>query len=180
MKGFFSVVLALFTACGTKVPSVPVQAQPVALPTRPPPSPRIEVLHEVLLNGVVAQFMGRRVPEGVSGRYGVEGIRFQFDDGRSLPFIPLGTLYFSDWRFDIDSPDGLHLLLLQDRYGPYHVVRVDQLADYLDGGKPAWEFGHKDPNGSAWIHEGGRWQSNTEILYRAGLTTLFEDSFSLE
>jgi hypothetical protein len=124
--------------------------------------------------------MGIAVPSGMTERFGVTGLRFVFDDGREMPFVPQGTLYFSDWRFDIASPDGTHVLLLQDRYGPYHVVRVDGLAAYLDGGKPDWSFGYQDPEGSAWIHEGARWESAGGVHYRAGLTTLADFSFELD
>jgi hypothetical protein len=133
----------------------------------------------VQLNGVVAEFMGERVPAGISERYGVVGLRFVFEDGRKVSFKPSGTLYFSDWRFDIASPDSRHILLLQDRYGPYHVVRVDRLSAYLADGKPDAEFGYANPEGSAWVHQSGRWTAADRVVYRAGLTSLADFEFVL-
>jgi len=138
------------------------------------------LLHEVQMEGVRAQFWGVTVPQDVSKRFGVRGLRFVFEDGNSINFTPRGQLFFTDWRFDILSPDGQHLLLLQDRYGPYHVVRTDGLAAYLGGGDPGWSFGYENPEGSAWVHEAAQWSSATEILYSAGLSDMFPFRFALE
>lgn len=183
MKALFLFVFFLLTACSSiqiltpKVPAPEVRTKPA---NRPVVRPRIEVLHEVQLGGVVAEFLGEKVPGGVSERYGVVALRFVFEDGSKQSFKPQGQLYFSDWRFDIASPDGANVLLLQDHYGPYHVVRVDRLAEYLKGGEPDWEFGYKNPEGSAWVHEAGRWESTTRVAYRAGLTTMNDFEFELQ
>jgi hypothetical protein len=183
MKALFLPVFCLVTACssvqtiGPKVPDPEVRTKPG---NHPVVRPRIEVLHEVQLDGMVAEFLGEKVPGGVSERYGVVGLRFVFEDGSKQSFKPQGQLYFSDWRFDIASPDGANVLLLQDHYGPYHVVRVDRMGEYLKGGEPDWEFGYKNPEGSAWVHESGRWESPTTVAYRAGLTTMSEFEFELQ
>jgi hypothetical protein len=172
-------VLAACSASQTRLPEVPeptVLSRPV---NRPTVRPRVEVLHTLQLKGVVAEFMGERVSGGVSEQFGVVGLRFVFEEGPKISFKPSGMLYFSDWRFDIASPDGEHVLLLQDRYGPYHVVRVERLSEYLGGGEPDFEFGYKNPEGSAWIHEGGRWIGPGRLVYRAGLTTLSDFEFEL-
>ena len=54
----------------------------------------------------------------------------------SPPFRPLGELYFSDWSFEVFSPDGKWALLLQDRFGRYHVVSTQNLRAYLEGTVP--------------------------------------------
>jgi len=159
------------------VPSPEVRSKPT---NRPTVRPRMEVLHTVQLDGVVAEFLGEKVPGGVSERYGVSGLRFVFEDGSKKSFNPRGQLYFSDWRFDVASPDGANVLLLQDHYGPYHVVSVSRLGEYLNGAEPDWEFGYKNPEGSAWVHEFGRWTSATTVAYRAGLTTLNDFEFELK
>jgi len=138
------------------------------------------LLHELVLEGVRAQFWGLHVPESVSKRYGVRKLLFVFDDGRSIDFSPRGQLFFTDWQFDVLSPDAQHVLLLQDRYGPYHVVRTDGLVAYLEGGEPAWSFGYRDSEGSAWVHEAAQWSSDREILYSAGLTDMFPFRFVLD
>jgi hypothetical protein len=182
MKISVFIGLSVLVACSASQTRMPDVAEPAvrSRPTNAPTvRPRVEVLHEVRLSGVVAEFMGERVPAGVSEQFGVVGLRFVFEEGRKMSFKPLGTLYFSDWRFDIASPDGEHILLLQDRYGPYHVVRVDRLIEYLGGGEPDFEFGYKNPEGSAWVHEGGRWTGPRRVAYRAGLTELSDFEFEL-
>ncbi len=42
----------------------------------------------------------------------------------------MGTVYFSDWEFDVISPDGRHVLLMQSHYGPYHIDGVPGAAGH--------------------------------------------------
>jgi hypothetical protein len=86
--------------------------------------------------------------------------------------VPSGDVYFSDWSFDIASPDGRWLLLPQDRYGPYHIVGVGRLSAYLAGGEPDHTLQQlpEDLSHGALIHEGGSWVSDSEVEYRAGLS----------
>lgn len=37
------------------------------------------------------------------------------------------------WSFHIFDENGLYIVLLQDHYGPYHVVTIKDLKDYLTG-----------------------------------------------
>ncbi|MEW5734713.1 MAG: hypothetical protein AB1921_07655 [Thermodesulfobacteriota bacterium] len=69
----------------------------------------------------------------------VEQLLFEFPDGQRIPFKPSGTLYFDDWTFNIFSPDYRYVVLMQDRYGPYHVVPIKELRDYLTGKKSPFE-----------------------------------------
>jgi len=87
----------------------------------------------------------------------------------ALRFQPAGTLYPSDWTFDLLSPDGNHLLLLQDHYGPYHIISFAHLAQYLDGhGQPDylvdWQF--PESNADAVLSQ-GRWLTNNMIAFAA-------------
>ena len=86
-----------------------------------------------------------------------------------LLFRPTGTLYPSDWRFDLVSPDHNHLLLLQDHYGPYHIVSFAHLAQYLEGHKAPdylvdWEFPGSDVDA---VLSQGRWLSEDVIAFSA-------------
>lgn len=179
MRFFGSGFGVMLGACATAqvVPPVPVSAPVVALEQ---PDVREEVIHEIALDGVLLRFWGSRVPMGVRESFGVTALDFVFGSNEPQRFVPSGALHFSDWRFDIVSPDEAHLLLLQDRYGPYHVVRVDQLQGYLNGAEPAYQFGYQNPEGSAWIHEGARWVGSTTVNYRAGLTTTMDFEFELD
>lgn len=123
---------------------------------------------KVVINGdVSAHFWGERL-ELVPLTYGVQELRFTFEgDPKSYPFKPEGTLYASDWTFDIYSPDGDHVLLLQDRFGPYHLVPLDDLKAYLKGEKePAHVIGQKaDEDQPAAVHGNARWRSPFELEY---------------
>lgn len=170
-------VALLGCSSGQVVPPDPV-SEPLA------PKKRVvvedEVVHEIAVAGVRIRFWGNAVPDGVRSSFGVTRMDVVLEGGEVLPFEPKGSLYFSDWRFDVLSPDETHVLLLQDRYGPYHVVRVEALGEYLRGGEPAYSFGYANPEGSAWIHEGARWVDSETVTYRAGLTTQQDFEFRLQ
>jgi len=125
-------------------------------------------IHAVTVHGITAHFGGEKTPVEVDAplEYGVEALWFTFGgDRRSYVFKPKGELFFSDWSFDLFSPDGAHVLLLQDHYGPYHVVAADRLKDYLIGrAKPDYVVTKRgrrtDP---AMVHSGGHWISAGEI-----------------
>ncbi len=93
--------------------------------------------------------------------------RFAGDD-RDYPFKPQGELDFSDGRFEIFSPDGRRVVLKQDRFGPYHIVIVDRLKDYLTGrAMPSDVVGRPPRAGQvAAVHENARWLSAEELEYR--------------
>ncbi len=105
-----------------------------------PPSPNSaeaaeqenEVLHEIQVGEARLRWVGMAPPEGTPRSYGVEALEL-VQGGRRLVFRPGGTLNFSDWSFDVLSPDGRWVVLLQDRHGPYHAVRVEHLAAYFAG-----------------------------------------------
>ena len=87
----------------------------------------------------------------------------------ALLFRPTGTLYPSDWRFDLVSPDHNRLLLPQDHYGPYHIVSFVHLAQYLEGHKGPdylvdWEFPGSDVDA---VLSQGRWLADDVIAFSA-------------
>ena len=101
---------------------------------------------------------------------GTESLSFLLPNTEeTLRFQPTGTLYPSDWTFDLLSPDRNHLLLLQDHYGPYHIISFAHLAKYLDGyGQPDysvdWQF--PESNADAVLSQ-GRWLTNDVISFSA-------------
>jgi len=64
----------------------------------------------------------------------VENIRFTFaGDARVYEWEPDGGFEETDWDFEIFSPDGEWVVLLQSTDGPYHVVATSRLKQYLLG-----------------------------------------------
>jgi len=127
-------------------------------------------IHAVTVRGVTAHFGGEKPPVAVDAPldFGVQALWFTFDgDSRSYLFKPKGELFFSDWSFDLFSPDGAHVLLLQDHYGPYHVVATDRLRDYLMGrAKPNYVVTRRGrPTDPAKVHRDGHWLSAREIQF---------------
>lgn len=97
---------------------------------------------------VSAYFYGEEV-DLAPREFGVRRLAFRFDgDNREYAFTPAGDLFETDWRFDIFSPN--HVLLLQDRFGPYHVVRLTDLKAYLTGDvEPNYVVGDRPEDASA-------------------------------
>ena len=111
--------------------------------------------------------------------YGVEALWFRFagDPGR-YRFAPRGTLYFSDWQTDVFSPDGARVVLLQDRFGPYHVVASERLREYLREGlrgeaEPDLEIGWETatPTSFVPVHGEIRWLGPRTIEVHYGSET---------
>ena len=125
-------------------------------------------IYAVTSRGVTAHFGGEKPPSGVSLEFGVSVLWFTFE-GEDTPyvFMPEGELFFSDWRFDLFSPDGAHVLLLQDHYGPYHIVATHRLKDYLLGhAKPDYVVTQMTkPGDPALVHSEGHWVSEKEIRF---------------
>jgi hypothetical protein len=134
-----------------------------AIAQEQPPSSE---LHQVTAGQVTAHFGGDPVEGESPLKYGVTDLSFTFaDDQRVYRFRPQGELFFSDWSFDVFSPDGVHVLLLQDHYGPYHVVEVLNLKAYLEGeAEPDFVVSadildNPPPSGAAAVHHDARWIS---------------------
>ena len=133
-------------------------------PDQPYGDTRRQTLRKITARSVTAEFVGARDPSGPA-TYGVKELWFTFEgDDRRYRFSPEGTLHFSDWSFDIFSPTGAFVLLLQDRYGPFHVVHVSHLKDYLLGNRQADQtVGRRGAPAS--VHSDARWESPTEFSY---------------
>lgn len=122
----FGVAVSL--ACGGVPPTDAVQPAD----EQPTPEEEVSVLHEAKVAGGVLRWTGMVPPEGTPKTFGVEKLAFTSPTAAG-EFTPEGTLQFSDWSFDVVSPDGAWVVLLQDRHGPYHAVRSERLAAYLSG-----------------------------------------------
>jgi hypothetical protein len=126
----------------------------------------------VSVGDVTAHFAGVREKEESDSplEYSVTRLWFTFrNDRQRYVFRPKGELFFSDWRFDIFSPGGRHVLLLQDRFGPYHVVSVDKLRKYLRGrAEPDHVLDGNASGGSttAGVHHEGRWTSSDTVEFK--------------
>jgi len=138
-------------------------------------------LHSVrtIVRGPVsAHFMGEAEPQSPPN-YGVRELVFTFEgDPRRYPFRPEGTLFFSDWSFDaIFSPGGSYLLLPQDHFGPYHVVRAENLKRYLAGeAAPDHVIDQPGAGGRpAAVLSDARWLSETALHYTASCCGETED-----
>ena len=169
---FFSVLLAVaVTGCaGASAPmGNPVPASAAPAMAEPPGKARASspgVLHTVRSGSVTAHFRGERPAGGFPPEFGVSALWFSFaGDPARYTFTPAGELYFSDWRFDIFSPDGEYVLLLQGHYGPYHIVSVRRLKGYLAGKAGPDHIVGKSPRSGdpAAVHGGGRWTSAREV-----------------
>ena len=130
-------------------------------------------------HAVVARFFGHP-PESEPGEpvppvsFGVTRLCFVFGGGACVPFKPRGQLFFSDWRLEIFSPDGAFVLLLQDRFGPYHAVRIERLKAYLGGAAPDDVIVDRPspPGGFVPVHADAHWTGNRTFEFSAqGETT---------
>ena len=139
----------------------------------PPPAPQVPKtvsidggFHAVECGKVTAVWSGSDADlpnEGLTPKsYGVTGLVFRFDDGASVPFTPKGELTFSDWSFDVFSPDCSSVALLEDHFGPYRVVSTSSLQTMA--GAAAVEA---PKEAEASVHGQWRWVSATQFEFVA-------------
>lgn len=115
---------------------------------------------------VTAEWLGHLPEASAPKSYGTEGLRFRLPSG-VISFEPQGQLTFSDWSFEVFSPDCAWVLLLQDSAGPYHLVATEQLGAYLRHEGPPAAVLQRPPQSSAAIHHQQRWLSATELEFFA-------------
>lgn len=165
--------VALAAACTGASKEAPKAAPAVKTPATAAQSKFPVVVKSDAAGTAEAHFEGEAPPADLKVPlvFGTTRLYFTFKDSKTaLEFKPAGELYFSDWTFDVFSPDGKWVLLLQDRFGPYHVVATSRLADYLQGkAQPDKVVTVPRPAGQqALVHSQGRWISPTEIEYQVG------------
>jgi hypothetical protein len=135
--------LCLVTACKKDPPPAEVKAAPPVVPVAAASPSEVAVAgayHAVKCGDVTAVFSGSAddLKElAIDGKpapksYGVKGLTFVFADGTSHAFTPSGELQFSDWSFDVFSPDCARVTLLQDRYGPFTVLSTKDLGTFAN------------------------------------------------
>lgn len=107
--------------------------------------------------------------KGMPLTFGVHKLLFEFSStNERIVFNPTGELYFSDWVFKIFSPNQRYVALLQDHFGPYHIIPINNLKDYLSGGKTKFEIvDGRGPDGTGVIHGPVFWLSDNEIRFGA-------------
>jgi hypothetical protein len=162
-----SLLVVLVGGCEPSQPSAPA-SKPIEPPSDP--GPAIELARKTCGTAPTAIWRGHRSEpyDGVeiSIEYGFEQLAFVFADGTELPVEPVGTLYFSDWRQEIFAPDCKHVVLLQDRFGPYHIVATEHLREYLSGRHPADHVvaGNSGCTSAA-VHGDARWLDADTLEY---------------
>ena len=125
-------------------------------------------------HGVSAHFGGIEPQENLPQNSGVEALWFTFDgDPQNYGFASMtkepgdARVFFTDWNLDVFSPDGAYVLLLQDHFGPYHVIATEKLKDYLTRrAKPDYVVTKAvDPNEPPRVHHHGHWISPRDIQF---------------
>ena len=99
-------------------------------------------IYKINARGVTTHFGGNVPPDSVPLQSGVSALWFTFEgDPQNYGFASMtkepgdAHLDFSDWSLDIFSPNGAFVFILQDTYGPYHIVATDKLKDTLTSGR---------------------------------------------
>lgn len=171
MVSLAAVSIACSSAIGaTKTPPPPAVKAPAASAAVPAKFP---VVMKSKDGAVEAHFDGAPPPADLKAplQFGTSRLWFTFaGDKTAREFKPREPLEFSDWFFDIFSPDGAWVLLPQGHYGPYHVVAIADLKEYLQGKKPPTKVLQEPTGGTqqALVHLGAHWVSADEIEYQVG------------
>lgn len=137
MRVLLLVAVAVLAGCKKDPPPPVAPAAPVPA-LRPAEVSLDGAYHAMQCGAVTAVWSGsaeglKDLAQPAPKAFGVESLAFHFADGTKKGFAPTGQLFFSDWRFDLFSPDCQYAALLVDHYGPYHVVKVADLRGYLEG-----------------------------------------------
>ena len=156
MRTAIAFACLALAACKKEPPPVPA---PPPLPKTPTVVKTDGTLHAVQCGAVVAEWMGEA--------QGVTSLRFRLADGKTQDFQPAGSLEVADWTFDIFSSDCARLALAQDHFGPYHVVKLDGLKAYLEGGSPEAIVEKKGEGGAQMVHSDFRWVGNDRVAFVA-------------
>lgn len=165
MRILFALLLLTLAGCKKDAAPPPASAKP-ALPAVPTVVKAEDTLHAVQCLAVSAEWLGAAPTEPNAPRaFGATALRFRID-GKPVEFQPAGGLEFSDWSFDVFSPDCRRVALLQDHYGPYHVVKLDGLTAYLAGGSPE-AIVEKKGEAEAMVHGDLRWVSGERLEFTA-------------
>lgn len=137
---------------------------------RPPVHPVEEndslALKAIRCGDLTALWRGKPSDGSAPISFFVEALSFRFADGSERAWKPVGTVAPAHVSFEIFSPDCAYVALAQDSYGPYHLVPVAGLADYLEG-KRAPLILKPPPSATAPILTEQRWLSATRFQFFA-------------
>lgn len=153
------------TSCKKETPATPAPATPGDVPTEV----TVEgAFHAVKCGGVTALWSGSAedLPPNSPKSFGAESLAFRFSDGVTEGFKPTGQLFFSDWTFDVFSPDCAYAVLQGDHFGPLHVVATAQLRPYLRGELPPTMVEAPKSESTA-VYSQLRWVSETQFEFVA-------------
>jgi len=125
------------------------------------------VLHESRCGRYLLQWIGESPGNGYDPRFGAIALRIVKPGGDSRSWAPRGEVFFSDWSYEPCSPNARWLVLLQDRYGPIHAVRAENLWRYLRGGK-ADQILRGTEGPTAQVHSEIRWIGEQTLRYQIG------------
>jgi hypothetical protein len=101
-------------------------------------------------------------------KYGVHKLYFEFSKTKEkLAFNSKGELFFDDWYFNIFSPNYRFVALLQDHYGPYHIIPINNLREYLTEKNSQLEIVNGQNSTVAAVHKEMKWLSIDEIEFKA-------------
>lgn len=159
-------------------------SSPIPAPAPPHETEPTPAVHEQRCGSVKATWRGVHDPTYGDDRWDSLTIAV---DGHANRWTQDLTDFSPDARTtDLFSPDCRHLLLLTSREGPYHIIRTERMAAYLDGAKPDYVLrGERTPlpDGEgmvgAGVFRGGGWLSNGTVEYTWGccdppVTTKFD------
>ncbi|MGN6108895.1 MAG: hypothetical protein ACTHU0_27565 [Kofleriaceae bacterium] len=153
--------LLMIAACSSKTDPRPADEGPKRTAQ---PGERVE--HEERCPGVRAVWRGERT--STHDHYTTFSLEVA---GVARPWSRELHTTDGDKPFDLFSPDCKRVLLLLTHMGPYHIVRVDRLPDYLRGAPPELVLaGEIDPEleSGTGVFRGAGWTSNTEGWYLWG------------
>lgn len=135
--------------------------------SEPAQQPAEEVLYSQTCGAFELRFHGHKPPPEFPLSFGVSRLSFVDKSGESRTWDQAGELFFSDWENLVCAPDGQHLALLQDHYGPIHIVRLADLWDYL-GGQPPTHTVSGVTGDIAHVHSELRWLNASTLVYQIG------------
>jgi hypothetical protein len=165
-------ILVLLVSCSHKS-EPPIEhgpASPVVMLDAPPVAVELAetpITHVASCPGVRATWSG--VHTNDSDRFTT--LRLDIDGATKPITYDLEDIPSADWSFDIFSPDCHHVLLLQSRQGPYHVIAIARLARYAAGARPDFILSPKQDPRTETGHgnlSDGVWVSNSEVAYTWG------------
>jgi hypothetical protein len=120
---------------------------------------------------ISVQWFGEK-PDPANTRFPVQyyanRMVFNFGSGGgNYEVRPKGRLFHCCYHFDVFSPDWKYVVLLQDHYGPFHVVSAGALKRYLQGNAGPYRVTPGKAPKPAHVTHFKRWVSKETFEYVA-------------